>query len=49
VIWIVIGTSLSPTVQLIANPMLWGVTLGVLLERAVAAEPAPGDHVVEAA
>jgi xanthine/uracil permease len=38
-VWIAIGSSLSPTVQLIANPMLWGVLLAVVLER-VAAKPA---------
>jgi len=35
-IWIAIGSSLAPAVQLIANPMLWGVLLAVTLERLVA-------------
>jgi hypothetical protein len=35
-VWIAIGSSLSPTAQLIANPMLWGVLLSVFLERLVA-------------
>ena len=34
-IWIAIGSSLSPAVQLIANPMLWGVLLALCLERVV--------------
>lgn len=46
-LWIAIGSSLSPAVQLVANPMLWGVLLALCLERAVrprlgpAAESAP--------
>ena len=46
-IWIAIGTSLSPTAQLVANPMLWGVLLALCLERVVrprlgpTADPAP--------
>ena len=34
-IWIAIGSSLSPAVQLIANPMLWGVLFALCLERVV--------------
>lgn len=33
--WIAAGSSLAPTVQLIANPMLWGVLLAMVLERIV--------------
>jgi xanthine/uracil permease len=36
-VWIGVGTSLAPTVQLVANPMLWGVLLATVLERLVAA------------
>jgi len=35
-VWIAIGSSLSPTAQLIGNPMLWGVLLAVVLERVAA-------------
>ncbi len=35
-LWIGVGTSLAPTVQLVANPMLWGVLLAAVLERLVA-------------
>jgi xanthine/uracil permease len=35
IVWIAIGSSLSPVAQLVANPMLWGVVLAVVLERAV--------------
>jgi len=35
VVWIAVGTSLSPTAQLVANPMLWGVLLAMVLERIV--------------
>jgi xanthine/uracil permease len=34
-IWIAVGGSLPPTVQLLANPMLWGVLLAMALERVV--------------
>ncbi len=34
-VWIAIGSSLSPTAQLVANPMLWGVLLALCLERVV--------------
>jgi xanthine/uracil permease len=40
VTWIVIGSSLGPTAQLLANPMLWGVLLALVLERVVAARTA---------
>jgi len=46
-IWIAIGTKLSPALQLVANPMLWGVLLALGLERVVrprldgSADPAP--------
>ena len=33
--WIAVGDSLAPTAQLVANPMLWGVLLAVVLERIV--------------
>jgi hypothetical protein len=42
VAWIVVGSSLAPTAQLLANPMLWGVLLALVLERVVAARTAPG-------
>jgi xanthine/uracil permease len=32
-VWIAVGSSLPPTVQLVANPMLWGVLIAMLLER----------------
>jgi hypothetical protein len=35
-VWIAVGSSLAPTAQLLANPMLWGVLLAVVLERVVA-------------
>jgi xanthine/uracil permease len=35
-VWIAVGSSLAPTLQLVANPMLWGVLLAVALERIVA-------------
>jgi hypothetical protein len=35
-VWIAVGGSLAPTVQLVANPMLWGVLLAMVLERLVA-------------
>ena len=46
-VWIVIGDSLSPTAQLVGNPMLWGVVLATVLQRLVrvpahGAEPVPG-------
>jgi xanthine/uracil permease len=34
-IWIGVGSSLPPAVQLLANPMLWGVLLAMVLERIV--------------
>jgi hypothetical protein len=34
-VWIAVGTSLPPTVQLLANPMLWGVLVAMALERIV--------------
>jgi hypothetical protein len=33
--WIAVGSSLAPGVQLVANPMLWGVLLAMWLERIV--------------
>jgi len=41
--WVVVGSSLSPDWQLVANPLLWGVLLSVSLERIVGrrASPAP--------
>jgi hypothetical protein len=36
-VWIAVGSSLPPTVQLVANPMLWGVLIAMMLERIVAA------------
>ena len=36
-VWITVGSSLPPTVQLVANPMLWGVLIAMVLERIVAA------------
>ncbi|MGN6169174.1 MAG: solute carrier family 23 protein, partial [Solirubrobacteraceae bacterium] len=36
VAWIVVGDSLPPTARLLANPMLWGVLLAMVLERIVA-------------
>jgi hypothetical protein len=41
VAWIVVGSSLGPTAQLLANPMLWGVLLALVLERVVAARTVP--------
>jgi xanthine/uracil permease len=35
-VWIAVGSSLAPTAQLLANPMLWGVLLAMVLERVVA-------------
>ena len=35
-VWIAAGSALPPAVQLVANPMLWGVLLAVVLERIVA-------------
>jgi xanthine/uracil permease len=32
-VWIAVGSSLPPTVQLLANPMLWGVLIAMVLER----------------
>jgi hypothetical protein len=45
VIWLVVGESLSETAQLIANPLLVGVVLAVVLERLVprAATPTPAE------
>jgi hypothetical protein len=40
-IWIAVGTSLPPAVQLVANPMLWGVLVAMVLERIVAPTVAP--------
>lgn len=45
VVWIAVGTSLSPTAQLIANPMLWGVLLAIVLERIIR-QPASGASAV---
>jgi xanthine/uracil permease len=42
--WIAVGSSLAPTVQLVANPMLWGVLLAAVLERLVS----PRAHRLEA-
>lgn len=33
VVWIAVGSSLPPTVQLLFNPMLWGVLIAMVLER----------------
>jgi xanthine/uracil permease len=41
-IWIAVGSSLPPTVQLVANPMLWGVLLAMVLERLLAARARGG-------
>jgi xanthine/uracil permease len=35
-VWIAVGSSLPPAVQLVANPMLWGVLIAMGLERIVA-------------
>jgi xanthine/uracil permease len=35
-VWIAVGSSLPPTVQLVANPMLWGVLIALVLERIMA-------------
>jgi xanthine/uracil permease len=35
IVWIVVGSSLPPTVQLVINPMLWGVLIAMVLERTV--------------
>ncbi len=35
-VWIALGSSLPPTVQLVANPMLWGVLIALVLERILA-------------
>jgi xanthine/uracil permease len=40
IVWIAVQSSLSPAAQLIANPMLWGVLLAVVLERVVTSTPA---------
>ncbi|HSC04102.1 MAG TPA: solute carrier family 23 protein [Solirubrobacteraceae bacterium] len=32
-VWIAVGSSLPPAVQLVANPMLWGVLIAMVLER----------------
>jgi xanthine/uracil permease len=40
-IWIAVGTPLPPAVQLVANPMLWGVLVAMVLERIVAPTVAP--------
>jgi len=37
VVWIALGSSLPPAVQLVANPMLWGVLVALVLERIVPA------------
>jgi xanthine/uracil permease len=42
IVWLVVSDELSETVQLIANPMLIGVALAVVLDRLVGREPAPG-------
>jgi xanthine/uracil permease len=34
-VWIGVGSSLAPTAQLVANPMLWGVLLAIVLEQIV--------------
>jgi xanthine/uracil permease len=36
VVWTPLQDSLSATAQLLGNPMLWGVALGIVLERAMA-------------
>lgn len=33
VVWITVGSSLPPAVQLVVNPMLWGVLIAMVLER----------------
>lgn len=33
VVWIAVGSSLPPAVQLVVNPMLWGVLIAMVLER----------------
>lgn len=33
VVWVVVGSSLPPAVQLVVNPMLWGVLIAMVLER----------------
>jgi xanthine/uracil permease len=33
VVWVAVGSSLPPTVQLVVNPMLWGVLIAMVLER----------------
>ena len=42
--WTPLQDSLSATAQLIGNPMLWGVGLGILLERGLARRDHPLDH-----
>jgi xanthine/uracil permease len=42
-VWIGVSNSLSPTAQLVANPMLWGVVLGVVLQRIVTSPRARGE------
>jgi xanthine/uracil permease len=36
IVWTPLQDSLSATAQLLGNPMLWGVALGIVLERAMA-------------
>ena len=36
VVWVAVGSSLPPTVQLVVNPMLWGVLIAMVLERIAA-------------
>jgi hypothetical protein len=41
VAWTPLEGSLSAAVQLVANPMLWGVAIGLVLERLLLHEPSP--------
>jgi hypothetical protein len=36
VVWVPLSPSLSETGRLLANPLVWGVVLGIVLERLVA-------------
>jgi xanthine/uracil permease len=40
--WVAVGSSLTPTAKLLANPMLWGVLLAMVLERVVRSRAAVG-------
>jgi xanthine/uracil permease len=41
-VWVAVGSSLPPTAQLLANPMLWGVVFAVVLERLVVSRQGRG-------